>query len=152
MSLETYVGQFRSLHTKISSGKKLPNKAILLFSVMDLVRCGYITSNRIDIENTIQEAFEDNWRKYVNSKPPTVWIPFWHLSKESFWHFKPIRYEEDIRSLVNPGETASLSKMRSAIQYAYVDDELFFIFTHHNTRDVLIETLLEEYIKPYECQ
>lgn len=151
-SIDHYKYLLEHMSVKITNGQKKPNKAIMLLSVIDLIRCGYILENKICIEDTIQEAFYYNWKKYINCNPPTAWTPFWHLKHEPFWHFMPIRSEEEIRNLVNPGETASLSKMRSVIEYVYLDEELFLILTQNSTRTVFVKTLLEEYIKPFECQ
>lgn len=69
--VEQYKYCFEHMSVKITNGQRKPNKAIMLLSVIDLIRCGYITENRILIEDTIQEAFEYNWRKYIKSSPPT---------------------------------------------------------------------------------
>ncbi len=122
-----YKNAFLNLHVKTVDGRRFPNKAILLISVMDLVRCGYIVGNRIRLDNTICAAFEYSWKVFVNSVPPTVWTPFWHMKKEPFWHFQPIHALADIDRLVKPGETASLGKMKKEIEHAYLDNELFNI-------------------------
>lgn len=128
-SINTYKNAFANLHVKVIDGRKLPNKAILLISVMDLVRCGYISENCIKLDDTIKIAFENNWKIFVNTNTPIVWTPFWHMKKESFWHFKPIHSLKDIENLVRSGETASISKMRNEIEYAFLDDALFEIIS-----------------------
>lgn len=146
-SIDQYKYLLEHLSVKITNGQKKPNKAIMLLSVMDLIRCGYVTDNRIYIEDTIQEAFEYNWQKYVNSNPPTGWTPFWHLKNEPFWHFKPINSMDEINGLTKPGETASLSKMKSAIAYAYLDESLFLILSKPKGRTILTELLVDTYIR-----
>lgn len=149
-NIEKYLDLFRNLSVKITNGERKPNKAIMLLSVMDLIRCGYITDNKIMLEDTIQEAFSLTWCKNVNNTPPSAWIPFWHLKKEPFWHFSPLHSKEDIDCLTKPGETASLSQMQSVIQYAYLDEELFALMSQGSMRDKLTEVLLEEYIRLLE--
>lgn len=147
--IDKYIDLLKHMSVKITNGQRKPNKAIMLLSVIDLIRCGYITDNRIYIEDTIQEAFEYNWRKYVNPNPPTCWTPFWHLKNEPFWHFKPIVSLDEINSLTKPGETASVLKMRTAIDYTYLDDTLFSLILDKDSRVLLTEVLINNYIK---CQ
>lgn len=147
--IDKYIDLLKYMSVKITNGQRKPNKAIMLLSVIDLIRCGYITDNRIYIEDTIQEAFEYNWRKYVNPNPPTCWTPFWHLKNEPFWHFKPIVSLDEINSLTKPGETASVLKMRTTIDYTYLDDTLFSLILDKDSSVLLTEVLINNYIK---CQ
>lgn len=146
-SIDQYRYLLEHMSVKITNGQKKPNKAIMLLCVMDLIRCGYIVDNKIYIEDTIQEAFEYIWRKYFISKPPTSWTPFWHLKNEPFWHFKPIISLDEINSLTKPGETASVSKMKTAIDYAYLDDDLYLLMSKPESRTLLTEILVETFIK-----
>lgn len=148
-SLTTYKNEFAHLHVKIEGGRRFPNKAILLISIMELVRCGYILNNQINLDDTIRVSFEYNWRKYIGTKAPTVWTPFWHLKKEPFWHFKPLHTLEAIEKLARPGESASIGKMKREIEYAYLDEELFEILKSNHGRSELIHTLKNCYIVVY---
>lgn len=145
--INSYSEQFGSLSVKITNGKQMPNKAIMLLSVIDLIRCGYISSNKIYLNDTIHDAFCYNWQKYINESPPTPWTPFWHLKKEAFWHFRPVESEEEISSIAKPGETASLKEMRRTIRYAYLDRELYYLIQSHKTRDILQKILIDKYIR-----
>lgn len=144
--LAFYISAFSNLSVKKDGNVLKPNKAILLISLMDLIRCGYISNNSILLEDTIQEAFEYNWKMYLNSKPPTAWTPFWHMKRESFWHFHPFESMEIVNALAKPGETASVAKMRTAIRYAFIDDELFALFKRQDTRTKLHDVLIKTYI------
>jgi len=145
-NIEIYESLFANLHVKITNGKKAPNKAIMLISVMELVRCEYITSNSIYIDDAIVEAFNATWNLYVGKNPPAVWTPFWHMKKEPFWHFCPINSMEDIETLVAPGDTAPLSKMKSVIQYAFLDEDLFQYFCTVEGRTSLFKVLRKNYL------
>lgn len=145
-NIATYEKAFSNLHVKIVGGRKFPNKAILLISVMELVRCGYILKNQINWDDTIKVSFEYNWRMYIGTEPPIVWTPFWHMKKEPFWHFKPLHTLEAIENLARPGETASIGKMKREIEYAYLDEELFEIMKSNHGRSELIDTLKSCYI------
>ena len=147
--LDLYYKQFGSLKVKITNGVKQPNKAIMLLCVMDLVRCGFIIDNEIPIDDTIKIAYDTTWRLFFDSDPPSVWIPFWHLKNDPFWHFMPKRFSSEIDSLVTPGQTASINQMRSVISYAYLDVELFELLKQKEVRERLCDLLLACYIKPY---
>lgn len=127
-------------------GRKFPNKAILLISVMELVRCGYIVCNRIELDDSIRQAFEYYWKVFVNNTPPTVWTPFWHMKKESFWHFKPLHTLDAIENLARPGETASIGKMKREIEYAYFDNDLFRIIQSQSGRTELLAVLKQHFL------
>lgn len=145
--IEQYSLLMQNLSVKITNGERKPNKAIMLLSVIDLIRCNYISENKILLDDTIQEAFEYNWRKFVNDKPPTAWTPFWHLHKEPFWHFcAKAGYENRINSLAPKGGTASIGQMRKAIEYAWLDEKLFYLLRNNKYRTQIRELLIKTYI------
>ena len=115
----------------------------MLLSVIDLIRNGYLTSNQIHLSDTIETAYCYNWNIYVSPHQKAYpWTPFWHLGNEPFWHFKPIRSQQEVDRLAPPGGTASLSRMRSAILYAYLDDELYELIMRGCEAKRLVEVLL----------
>ena len=146
-NIAVYEKAFSNLHVKIVGGKKFPNKAILLISVMDLVRCGYIVGNKIELDDTIRLAFQYYWKVFVNDTPPKVWTPFWHMKKESFWHFRPIHTTADIDALAKPGETASIGKMKREIECVYLDSELFNLIQEPSCREQLFSILMINYFE-----
>lgn len=142
--LNKYIAAFSNLHVKITNGIKSPNKAIMLLSVIDLIRSGYITTNTIELDSTIEDAFICNWRSYVSTENKSYpWTPFWHLNNEFFWHFQPIRNMSEITDLVKPGQTASLKQMKSVVKYVFLDNQLFLLLKNKASRDRLIEVLIE---------
>lgn len=147
--IETYRTYFSNLHVKITNGEKAPNKAILLLSIMELIRRGHIVSNHIYIDDVVKDTFESLWSSYIKTPPPTVWTPFWHMKYEPFWYFQPIHSEKDIENLVRPGQTASVGKMKSEIRYAYLDNDLY---EHMNTVEgrQTLRTFLKSYYLKYK--
>lgn len=145
-SLEEYASDFGSLSVAISKGKKLPHKAILLLAIIQLIENGELQSNMIPLDNTISDSFVQCWRKYFDSKPPTVWTPFYHLKGEPFWHFKAKDTDERLKMLLSFGGTPSIGKMRPVIEHAYVDEDLFVFFRNKLDREVLKSVLMDTYI------
>ena len=138
---------FSHLRVKMENGEQKPNKAIMLLSVIDLIRCNYIVDNKIYITSVLEDSFLRNWSLYVCQTKPAFWIPFWHLKNEPFWHFQLKNLLKGIDSLAKPGETAPLGKMKSAIEYAFFDDELYKMLKTKDMRDQFVETLLDSYLR-----
>lgn len=113
---------------------------------MDLIRCGYISDNKIYLDDTIRYAFESTWKVYVDNNIPNTWTPFWHFKNEPFWHFSPVYSMETIETLVPPGGTASIGQMRAVIQYVYLDPSLFALMLNKKYREKLQTVLVSNYI------
>lgn len=129
-----------------------PHKAIMLISIIDLIREDKITSNAIYPDEMIAEAFKKKWNCYAGVKSEfsifkcSIWTPYWHMKNEPFWHFKTINSTYNIDSLVPAGQTASIGAIRSHIQYAYLDNELFELLQDSVLREKLRELLIDTYI------
>lgn len=132
---------------KITDGQRKPNKAILLLAVIDLIRCGYIIDNKIPLDKTIELSFNRMWELYVGTPVPSCWTPFWHLKTEEFWHFMPKNQGLDVNNLAPPGQTAPIGKMRNAINYAYLSNDLYDLILDKSSRNIIISTLLQSYLK-----
>lgn len=146
--LDDYAQEFANLSVGVIKGKKLPHKAILLISIMKLIEKGVITKNRIELDKTIAEAFSSCWKKYYDdTKIPSVWIPFWYLKSESFWHFKPNGNEELLQGLLVFAGHPSVGQMRPVIKYAYLDKALFDYMENEECCEKLRQVLFDTYIK-----
>ena len=144
----SYVEIFRNLSTGVQNGKKLPHKAVLLLSILTLIENGTITENKIHLNKTIANTFASTWGDYLhNSKIPSVWIPFWYMKSESFWHFKALADENILQNLLCFAGHPSVGQMRSVIKYAYVDEELFSLIQNREDCSKLKEALIETYLR-----
>ena len=144
----SYVEIFRNLSTGVQNGKKLPHKAVLLLSILTLIENGTITENKIHLNKTIANTFASTWGDYLhNSKIPSVWIPFWYMKSESFWHFKALADENILQNLLCFAGHPSVGQMRNVIKYAYVDEQLFSLMQDRVERSKLKEALIETYLK-----
>lgn len=146
-SLTDYISAFASLSVAVSKGKKLPHKAILLLSIMQLMEEGYLANNMIPLDNYIAETFARTWEKHFNTKAPCVWTPFYHLKGEPFWHFKSQDSSDKLEILLSFGGTPSIGKMRPVIKYAYFDDELYSFIINPETSEVLKRGLIDNYLQ-----
>ena len=143
----SYVENFKSLSTGVQKGKKLPHKAVLLLSILTLVENGIITENKIHLDKTIANTFASTWENYLhNNKIPSVWIPFWYMKSEPFWHFKALADENILQNLLCFAGHPSVGQMRSVIRYAYVDEQLFSLIQEKKELLKLKEALIDTYL------
>ena len=144
----SYVEIFRNLSTGVQNGKKLPHKAVLLLSILTLIENGTITENKIHLNKTIANPFASTWGDYLhNSKILSVWIPFWYMKSESFWHFKALADENILQNLLCFAGHPSVGQMRNVIKYAYVDEQLFSLMQDREERLKLKKVLIETYLR-----
>lgn len=145
--IDDYCREFAMLSVGISGGRKLPHKALVLLSVMDLIEEGCINRNRIELDRVIVHRFSELWQRFIgNVKCPSVWTPFWYLKSESFWHFKSNGDEGLLEGLLNFAGHPSIGQMRSVIKYAYLDDALFNFIQNDKDRKQLRDVLLSTYL------
>ena len=144
----SYVEIFRNLSTGVQNGKKLPHKAVLLLSILTLIENGTITENKIHLDKSIANTFASTWGNYLqNNKIPSVWIPFWYMKSEPFWHFKALADENILQNLLCFTGHPSVGQMRSVIKYAYVDEQLFSLMKDRKERSKMKEALIETYLR-----
>ena len=111
--LEDYAKEFACLSVGVFGGRKLPHKAILLISIMNMIETDVIEENKIPLDKTISSAFISTWKNYFNgARVPSVWIPFWYMKSESFWHFKAAKSEELLSALLSFAGHPSVGQMR----------------------------------------
>ena len=144
----SYVEIFRNLSTGVQNGKKLPHKAVLLLSILTLVENVTITENKIHLDKIIANTFASTWGEYLhNTKTPSVWIPFWYMKSEPFWHFKALADENILQNLLCFAGHPSVGQMRNVIKYAYVDEQLFSLMQDREERLKLKKALIETYLR-----
>jgi putative restriction endonuclease len=144
----SYVEIFRNLSTGVQNGKKLPHKAVLLLSILTLVENVTITENKIHLDKIIANTFASTWGEYLhNTKTPSVWIPFWYMKSEPFWHFKALADENILQNLLCFAGHPSVGQMRNVIKYAYVDEQLFSLMQDREESSKLKKALTETYLR-----
>ena len=144
----SYVEMFRNLSTGVQNGKKLPHKAVLLLSILELVGNGTINENRIDLNKPIASSFATTWNSFqLGLKIPSVWIPFGYMKSESFWHFKALEDESVLRNLLSFAGHPTVGQMRKVIKCAFVDEQLFELMCDEKERSTLAKALIETYLR-----
>lgn len=147
---DSYIKDIANLSVGYTSGKKLPHKAILLLSIIRQIESGEMERNEISLDNATSRLFIELWNEFIpNIKSPSVWIPFWYMKTEPFWHFKSTNDEQLLTGLLYFGGHPSIGQMRSIIKYAYLDNEFFIMLKDKHNRNLTKEILINTYIRPF---
>lgn len=143
--LAYYQQQLSSLRTDRSSGHAKPHKVCLLLAVMDLIQQNVITSNRIELDDSLNVAFSQHFNHYKhgNDKDDRA-QPFFYLESSAFWHHHPnsshvAEYQQRLKDRKHGGPGV----VTKVIDYAYLDEELFHYLKSPLSRVVLQAALLE---------
>lgn len=152
-ALEKYVRQFaglrratgqRGLWTE-STRKRAPHKPLLLMAVMDLIARGAVTSSFFDLTGDLvelNELFTGYWRKVVPlDQTSSIAFPFSRLHNEAFWKLVPMPGKEITPAAVN--NINSVSQLRKFALGAKMDNDLFLLLQHPESRNALRQILLE---------
>lgn len=151
--IEDYVRRFKKLRSDhnaqwpAASLHRSPYKPLLLLSVMDLFAEGSITDNLIKIVPNLGELFN----LYCSLVMPTeqrnnLAMPFFHLSREGFWHLIPLPGKENI--IASKRRLQSLNLLQETVQGARLDDELYTILCIDEPRDTLRLVLIQAHFSP----
>ncbi|MBA4155399.1 HNH endonuclease [Flavobacterium sp.] len=142
LALNKYCNDFkklnRSTHPVLG---KAPHKPILLLSVLQLIRKGEITSNRIEITPELVLAFKSNWQALVTTLHTCNFaLPFFHLKSEPFWQLTFLsKGASSIKSM------STLNSVKDNIAFAEIDQALFLLMVDEVTNVYLEKMLLEQY-------
>ncbi len=138
----SYTRAFQKLHVSRSKGVA-PHKPVMLLSVIDSIERGEITENKIFITPDLVSLFKYNWSLLVEAETfvPNFALPFYHLKTEKFWHLKTV-YGREIE-LTSSNSIKSFSYLKGVIDYAYLDDQLFYDLLDVPLRNYYRQVLLE---------
>lgn len=137
----TYIKYFTKLNRATNKGIKAPHKPILLLSILQLIRKGEITSNRIFITPELVLAFKSNWNTLVATNNICNFaLPFYHLKSEPFWHLTYLRSgATSLKSI------STLKSLNDNVAFAEIDQPLFVLMLDRTNNSLLENILLENY-------
>lgn len=123
----------------ISSTRQRGNayyKPILILSVMDLISQGIINENQITVSDDLINTFNKYWQILGSSSyKGGLHYPFLHLQSEGFWHLT-------FKAGFNGMQPKTINKLKEAVEYATLDDELFNYLQEPITRIELLDALV----------
>lgn len=119
------------------------HKPILILSVMLMISQRQIIKNQIPLSSELIATFLELWKSLEELRDPKIGLPFFHLTTDGFWHYKPkIGFEVLLptRAVIR---TPKL--IRQSIEYAYFDDELFDLLQGTESMSILMYTLINSW-------
>ena len=144
-----YVEAFQNLKTNNKYSRKAPHKAVLLLAIIDMFESCELTDNVIKYDDALKSAFVKMWNKVLPNEATfhsEAYLPFWFMQSEGFWHIVPLRGKEDILTILKDSHVKpSESKLRDCVNYAELDEDLYFLMTLQSGRSSLKRALLETY-------
>lgn len=116
-----------------------PHKPILLLSVIELVEQGFLKRNQIFLSPELIATFLKYW-SYLGSDAhkSDICMPFFYMRNEGFWHLVA---RSGLESILSGFKPKNLAALRELIQYAYLDDELFYLLQAPLSRSYLINQI-----------
>lgn len=144
-----YIEAVKNLKTNNKWGRKSPHKAILLLAVIELYEKNILMDNEIRYDETLKSTFLEMWNMTLPNESlfhPDVYLPFWYLQSDNFWHIVPYRGKEDILTLMRDTNIKpSEAKIVDSVKYVELDENLYFLMTLPSGRSTLKRALLETY-------
>lgn len=141
--LNYYAKKFATLRVSRSKGIA-PHKPILLLSAIEMIEQGQLNSNQIVLSPELIATFLKLWKHLGStSHRADIALPFFHLKSDGFWHH---RAKPGFESIVNSNiKIRTLSALSQAVQYAYLDEELFELLSNPLSRKSLIDILISSW-------
>jgi len=140
--LKHYIQKFSNLRVDRARGIA-PHKPILLLCVISLFQKYSMKENKIFLSPELCSTFSRYWQ-LLGYEPFTdnIAMPFFHLKGDCFWHLKP---KVGFESVVKTKRLVSVRALREFVEYAYLDDELFYLLRDSNSRYALLSILVENW-------
>jgi putative restriction endonuclease len=141
--LQKYLKAFKKLRLDRSHGVA-PHKPVLLLSVLQMVKKGGITGNRIYISPELISTFKTTWSQLViTNHICKMALPFFHMKSEGFWKLVP--REGQHNALQAASSVGSIGVLSSMIDFSLLNEDLFQLMLNVETNLILTHFLLEEY-------
>ncbi|MGM0587194.1 MAG: HNH endonuclease [Bacteroidota bacterium] len=121
---------------------KAPHKPFMLFAVMDGIALGWISKNKVKIDDDLVDAFYRYWKRLaLTNHQTTIAYPFVYLKSSDFWE---IVYKPDVNPY-SDGWTPTLAGIDRRISHARLDDGFYNMMQSVEGRSEITEVLLDGY-------
>lgn len=136
-NLAYYCKRFSELNVSSSRQRgEAHYKPILILVVIDLITQDLITENQILVSDNLIQTFNKYWNILGStSYKGGLYYPFIHLESEGFWR---VEYK---LGFIGP-KPKTHNKLKEAVEYASLDDELFNYLRDPVSRNELIDVLI----------
>lgn len=140
--LTYYLAKISKLRVDRTHGTTAPHKPLLLLSVIDLFERNIITSNRIEPAPPIVESFLKYWY-LLSAEKPRIFLPFYHLKSDKFWHLHPKNGYEQVFNLTR--QFSSMKQLAEIVSFASLDEDLFRLLQIPESREIIRNTIIKVY-------
>lgn len=141
--LQKYIEMMQDLNLGEKSDEGgAPHQPILMLSVIDLFVQGEIMENKIYYSKKLKNTMKEYWSFFPDRRFNII-MPFFHLQGGDFWHLqaKPEK-EKELQSTLR---IRSISELQEKVEYAYFDEDLFFLLQDSNDREIIRQTIINYY-------
>lgn len=143
-ALDDLKSEFDQMRRGGGVDRQKPHKVIMLLAVIDLADTGKLLENKIYFQQPLILAFQKYFRLLSRQED---WCqpapPFFHLRTASFWKHKPkAGKEQAYTKLATSGGGAK--RIQDNIEYAYLSETAFLVFSNHDARQDLRDFLLQK--------
>ena len=139
MSVDFKLKEYQNLFLQIkrgnSKGKPSSAKPILLISLIDSIKDSLFVNNRILYNDTLKRMYEFNYNPLWKQRKRQID----HLESDGFWHIK-------WKISPKPDKTSDY-KLRSYVDYAYLDNALWDLLQDEQNRNALRQSIINFYFK-----
>lgn len=144
--LHNYIHEFKNLQIDRAHGNA-PHQPVLLLAAIELIEQGQISENKVLPSPELMEIFMKYWTR-VTERKPNIALPFYHLSKRSFWHLRPNPGYEKALEVVTQIKT--VTRLREIVAYASFDNDLFVLLTEPKAREIIRQTIINTYLADFK--
>jgi len=142
MALSAYIDDFQALNVNRVGGHASPHKVCMLLAVMDLIEQRVATTNEIRFNDALTDKFRHHMEMMGSERDRmSPHLPFYHLKSERFWHHELLPGKESVYQSLD--QSNSQSRVKNAVAFAYLDQELFDYLKYAVTREQLKSALFE---------
>ena len=157
-TLHTYLQKIQKLNRNLNPNKGYePHNPFLLLAVIELMKRGEISENRIPLSDDLIAIFQ----QYISLTPgwqPNIFNPFYALKNEGFWHLKnwsDTRLSTSVSQMdlfggaeqmaLATGPPSSVGELRDSGAYAVLDNDLFACLAIPEYRELIRQTVMDVY-------
>lgn len=145
--LQVYIDRILSLRFGNANGSIVLSKPLFVLAVIDAIEWNAIGENRIEFDNEfLRKRFGQLYEQvYNNNKGFSMEFfirPFFHLSSSSFYH---LEWKEGA-SIPTFSNLPSAKFLRENLQYAKLDDELWYLLQDAESRSIIKRSIIEKYL------
>lgn len=135
------ITQIERIRLGKQGGRRRPHKLLMLLAVAELYANGTLTGNRIYFDDDLKRSFTalfERYKKDNDLNQPSQ--PFFHLRSADFWNHKVREGKETSYGLLNTSG-GSERRIREHIEYVYLSDEAFAVFSQAESREQVVEAI-----------